>query len=59
MVFDSHSDYVYAAASNRANVKPSNAKACGAVLMHDPYELHVDRLVMDPATGQLSIFMPH
>lgn len=55
---DPSSHFAYAAASNRAELKPQNEKLCQR-RMTSPFELHVDRLVIDPATGQLANFVSH
>lgn len=59
LVFDSNpaSNYAYAAGSNRTTLKPNNSKLCERN-KSAPYQLRLDRLVMDPSTGQLSYFIP-
>ena len=49
--------FAYAAASHKANLKPQHEKLC-QWRMTDPFQLHIDRLVMDRATGQLTHFVP-
>lgn len=51
--------YAYAAASERKTLEPKLKAQCGADKYegHDPYDLHIDQFVMNPATGQLSNFV--
>jgi 6-phosphogluconolactonase (cycloisomerase 2 family) len=54
---DPNSHFAYAAASMRSNIKPQNEKLCKP-LTRDPFDRYVDRLVIDPVTGQLTNFVP-
>jgi|GEM_PF-5950478 len=62
LVFDSDPSrhYAYAAASERKTLEPKPETRCeySKYQGHDPYELHIDQLVVDPATGQLANFAP-